>query len=197
MQNFIAGARVAVFTMLVVVVGYTLVMLGIAGAVAPDNARGSLIMREDGTAVGSSLIAQKFTNPAYFWPRPSAVDYNGAGAGGSNKSPTSSDLTERATETVAAHGATVENPLPAELAAASGGGLDPHITRRAALYQAARVAEARGLPLADVEALVRQHSFLPGGFLTPDPLVNVLELNLALNARSPAPQIAPPAEASE
>ncbi|MGH6952168.1 MAG: potassium-transporting ATPase subunit C, partial [Vitreimonas sp.] len=66
MQNFIAGARVAVFTMLVVVVGYTLVMLGIAAAVAPENARGSLIARADGTIVGSRLIAQGFTHPAYF-----------------------------------------------------------------------------------------------------------------------------------
>jgi K+-transporting ATPase ATPase C chain len=195
MQDFIAGARVAIFTMLVVVVGYTLVMLGIAGAVAPDSARGSLITREDGTIIGSRLIAQNFTHPAYFWPRPSAVGYNGAGAGGSNKSPTSTDLTERAAETVAAYGATAANPLPAELAAASGGGLDPHITQRAALYQATRVAEARGIAVADVEALIHAHSFLPGGFLTPDPLVNVLELNLALNARSPAPEIAPPAEA--
>jgi K+-transporting ATPase ATPase C chain len=195
MQLFIAGVRVAIFTLLVCVVGYTLVMLGIAQAVAPDNARGSLITREDGTIVGSRLIAQGFTHPAYFWPRPSAVGYNGAGAGGSNKSPTSPDLTERATETVAAYGATAQNPLPAELAAASGGGLDPHITQRAALYQAPRVAEARGLPLAEVEALIRQQSFLPGGFLTPDPLVNVLELNLALDERSPAPEVAPPEEA--
>jgi potassium-transporting ATPase KdpC subunit len=194
MQNFIAGARVAIFTMLVVVVGYTAVMLGIAGAVAPDNARGSLIAREDGTILGSRLIAQGFTHPAYFWPRPSAVGYNGAGAGGGNKSPTSTDLTDRAAETVAAYGATAENPLPAELAAASGGGLDPHITQRAALYQAPRVAEARGLPVADVAALIRAHSFLPGGFLTPDPLVNVLELNLALNDRSPAPVIQPATE---
>jgi len=196
MQNFIAGARVAVFTMLVAVGAYTAVMLGIATAVAPDNARGSLITREDGTVVGSRLIAQGFSDPAYFWPRPSAVGHNGAGAGGSNKSPTSADLTERATETVAAYGATAENPLPAELAAASGGGLDPHITQRSALYQAIRVARARGLQRADVEQLIRQHSFLPGGFLTPDPLVNVLELNLALNERSPAPEILPPAESS-
>jgi K+-transporting ATPase ATPase C chain len=197
MQDFIAGARVAAFAFLVAVVGYTAVMLGIAAVLAPDSARGSLIAREDGSIVGSRLIAQGFTHPAYFWPRPSAVGYNGAGAGGSNKSPTSPDLTARASETVAAYGATAENPLPAELAAASGGGLDPHITRRAALYQAARVAAARGLPPADVEALIRQHSFMPGGFLTPDPLVNVLELNLALNELTPAPETAPPEGSAE
>ena len=154
---------------------------GVGRVVAPDTAQGSLITAADGTVVGSRLIAQKFTEPRYFWPRPSAVDYNGAGAGGSNKSPTSPDLTDRATEIVAQYGATAANPLPPELAAASGGGLDPHITEHAALYQAPRVAAARGLPLADVEALIRAQAFAPGGFLTPDRLVNVLELNLALD----------------
>jgi K+-transporting ATPase ATPase C chain len=139
--------------------------------------------------VGSRLIAQKFTQPRYFWPRPSAVDYNGSGAGGSNKSPTNPDVTKRAKETVTQYAATSANPLPAELAAASGGGLDPHITERAALYQASRVATARGMPQADVDGLIRQHAFQPGGFLTPDRLVNVLELNLALDRRNPAPAV--------
>jgi K+-transporting ATPase ATPase C chain len=173
--------------MLVCVVGYSLAILGAARILAPQTAQGSLIVRSDGTVAGSRLIAQKFIQPGYFWPRPSAVDYNGAGAGGSNKSPTSADLTERARGTVAAYGATPQNPLPAELAAASGGGLDPHITERAALYQAARVAAARGIPQSEVETLIRQSAAAPGGFLTPDLLVNVLELNLALDQRSPTP----------
>jgi K+-transporting ATPase ATPase C chain len=109
------------------------------------------------------------------------VDYNAAGAGGSNKSPTSSDLTDRAREIAAQHGATAANPLPPELAAASGGGLDPHISERAARYQVARVAAARGVPAADVEAVLAARVFAPGGALTPDRLVNVLELNLALD----------------
>ena len=71
--------------------------------------------------------------------------------------------------------------MPPELAAASGGGLDPHISEHAALYQAERVAEARGLPQSQVETLISEHAFAPGGFLTPDRLVNVLELNLALD----------------
>jgi K+-transporting ATPase ATPase C chain len=79
------------------------------------------------------------------------------------------------------YGATTANPLPPELAAASGGGLDPHISERAALYQAKRVAEARGLQSSQVETVVRQHVFAPGAFLTPDRLVNVLELNVALD----------------
>jgi K+-transporting ATPase ATPase C chain len=192
MQTVLASLRVAVATMLIVVVGYTIAVFGIARVVAPDNAQGSLITNAEGVVVGSRLIAQKFTQPGYFWPRPSAVDYNGAGAGGSNKTPTSPDVAKRAAETVAQYGATAANPLPAELAAASGGGLDPHITERAALYQIPRVAAARGVSPSDVEVLVKNSAFAPGGTLTPDRLVNVLELNLALDRRAPAPQ--PPSQ---
>jgi K+-transporting ATPase ATPase C chain len=131
------------------------------------------------------LIAQKFEQPHYFWPRPSAPDYNASGAAGSNKSPTSTDLTERATKLVAAYGASSDKPLPADLAAASGGGLDPHITQRAAHYQAARVAQARGLSESRLQQLIDTQAFSPGGSLTPDRLVNVLELNLALDRVSP------------
>lgn len=181
MQSLIASLRITLATMLVCVGGYTLVILGVAQVLTPDAANGSLIRRPDGTVVGSRLIAQKFEEPRYFWPRPSAVDYNAAGAGGSNKSPTSPDLTERATGLIAQYGATAENPLPADLAAASGGGLDPHITERAALYQAERVAAARGIPTAQVRALIQKHAFSLGGPLTPDRVINVLELNLALD----------------
>ncbi|MBK9128223.1 MAG: potassium-transporting ATPase subunit C [Phycisphaerales bacterium] len=181
MQSLITSLRIAVATMLVCVGGYTLVILGIAQLATPETANGSLLQRSDRTIVGSRLIAQKFEQPRYFWPRPSAVDYNAAGAGGSNKSPTSPELTERAAELVARYGATVGNPLPADLAAASGGGLDPHITERAALYQAERVARERGFPCEDVEALISKLAFSPGGPLTPERVVNVLELNLALD----------------
>jgi K+-transporting ATPase ATPase C chain len=181
-RSLIASVRVALVTIAVCVIGYTGVILGVAQLLEPDTANGSLITNADGVVVGSRLIAQKFTAPEYFWPRPSAVDYNGAGAGGSNKSPTSTDLTDRAVELVAQYGATPDKPLPPELVAASGGGLDPHISEHAALYQAARVAGARGLPPARVEALIRDHAFAPGGPLTPGRVVNVLELNLALDA---------------
>jgi K+-transporting ATPase ATPase C chain len=187
MTNFLASIRVVVATMLICVAGYAMAIWAIAQVLTPATANGSLITAPDGTVIGSRLIAQKFTQPRYFWPRPSAVDYNGAGAGGSNKSPTSPDLTARGQEIVALYGATAANPLPPELAAASGGGLDPHISERAALYQAPRVAAARGLAEPAVEALIREHVFAPGGFLTPDRLLNVLELNLALD-RSGAAQ---------
>jgi len=149
--------------------------------VTPGTAEGSLIKDKNGKIIGSHLIAQSFTNAIYFWPRPSAVGYNAAGAGGSNKSPTSTNLTERALQLIEQYGASVEKPLPANLAAASGGGLDPHITEHAALYQAERVAKARNIPPSQVETLIKQHAFAPGGALTPDRLVNVLELNLALD----------------
>ena len=188
MDTLLASARVVVATMLICVAGYAGVIWVVGQVLTPATANGSLVTTSDGTIVGSRLIAQKFTQPRYFWPRPSAVDYNGAGAGGSNKSPTSPDLTARANEIVALYGATADDPLPAELAAASGGGLDPHISEHAALYQAKRVADARGMPLSQVESLVHQNAFSPGAILTPDRLVNVLELNLALDRLAAARQ---------
>jgi K+-transporting ATPase ATPase C chain len=183
MKSLIASIRLVVATMLICVAGYAAVILGFAKMVTPNTAEGSLIKDKDGKIIGSRLIAQNFTNAIYFWPRPSAVGYNGAGAGGSNKSPTSSDIADRArTNTIPQFGATAEKPLPADLAAASGGGLDPHITERAALYQVDRVAKARSVSQSQVEALIKQHASAPGGFFTPDRLVNVLELNLALDA---------------
>jgi len=181
MQSFLASIRIAVATMLICVVGYAIAVWAVAQAISPDTANGSLITSENGTVIGSRQIAQAFTEPRYFWPRPSAVDYNAAAAGGSNKSPTSTDVADRGREMVERYGATPQNPLPADLATASGAGLDPHISEAGALYQVARVAEARGLERSRVEALVHSAAFSPGGILTQDRIVNVLELNLALD----------------
>lgn len=185
MESLIAGMRLTVATLLVCVAGYTGVILALAQIAVPDSAQGSLIRGKDGKIAGSRLIGQNFTQPRYFWPRPSAAGkdgYDATSAAGSNKSPTSSDLTERARKTIAQYGASATTPLPADLAAASGSGLDPHISGRAALYQAGRVAKARGLSQSEVETLIRRSAFAPGGFLTADRVVNVLELNLALDA---------------
>tara|TARA_R110002020_G_scaffold6352_12_gene26807 strand:- start:3855 stop:4364 length:510 start_codon:yes stop_codon:yes gene_type:complete len=167
--------------MLICVAGYTTAVWAVAQAVSPDTANGSLITGPDGAIVGSRQVAQAFTRPEYFWPRPSAVDYAGAAAGGSNKSPTSIDVANRGQEMVDRYGASPDNPLPADLAAASGAGLDPHISEAGALFQAARVAEARGMEPAQVETLIRNAAVAPGGVLTRDRIVNVLELNLALD----------------
>ncbi len=181
MQSLITSLRLALITLAVCSVSYTAVILGLAHIVAPQSAEGSLIVKPDGTVLGSRLIAQAFTQPRYFWPRPSAVGHNAAGAGGSNKSPTSPDITARAKQTIASYGASTANLLPADLAAASGSGLDPHITECAALWQAERVAGARLLDRSSVAALVREHAFAPAVGMTEGRIVNVLELNLALD----------------
>jgi K+-transporting ATPase ATPase C chain len=185
MQNFLASIRIVVATMAICVAGYAALIWAIGQTFTPDTANGSIVTRADGTIVGSRLIAQNFTQPKYFWPRPSAAGkdgYDATSAAGSNKSPTSTDVADRAKTIVVRYGATAERPLPPELAAASGGGLDPHISVHAALYQAPRVAQARGVPQAEIERLINEQAFSPGAFLTPDRLVNVLELNLALDA---------------
>ena len=182
MNLFTASLRVAFATMLICVVGYATAVWTIAQTLVPDTANASLIRNADGTIVGSRQLAQAFTETRYFWPRPSAVDHDGAGAGGSNWSPTSDNVAERGRMLVALHGATPQNPLPADLATASASGLDPHISEEGALFQAARVADARGLDPALVETLVRNSAYAPGGFLTNGRVVNVLELNLSLDA---------------
>lgn len=188
MSDLLSGLRVTVATMAICVAGYTAVILGFAQAVTPATANGSLLTNEDGKIIGSRLIAQAFTSPAYVWPRPSAVDYDAAGAGGSNLSPANPALAERAAGLIAAHGgATEERPIPADLVTASGAGLDPHISLEGALFQVSRVAEARGVAPSVVAAQIRRLAYAPGGFFTDGRIVNVLDLNLALDAELAAP----------
>lgn len=183
MSDLLASLRIAFVSLLVCVVGYTAVVLAFACLVAPATADGSLLTRADGTVVGSRLIAQGFTQPRWFWPRPSAVGYDAASAGGSNLSPTNPALAERAQRLLSAAGATAAHPLPADLATASGSGLDPHLRESSALWQVPRIAAARGLPESTVAALVHEHAFAVGGWPGGERLVNVLELNLALERR--------------
>lgn len=180
MNYLLPSLRLWIVTFLVCVVGYSALMLGFAQTVAPFQANGSII-EVDGRAIGSELIAQDFKSPRYFWPRQSAVGYDGMGAGGSNKSPTSPELTERAEEIIARYGATADNPIPADLVAASGGGLDPHISLAGALYQADRVAAARGMTAAEVKRMIEAKAVSAAGPFAPERIVNVLELNLALD----------------
>lgn len=174
--------RLLIVTQLICVAGYVGIMLTFAKVATPDTASASILTDAKGNPIGSRLVAQNFVRPDYFWPRPSAVDFNGGGAGGSNKSPTSPELTERANEIIARHGASADRLLPPDLAAASGSGLDPFITEAAARFQLPRVAAARGIEPAMIEPLIAGASTMPGGFLTGERIVNVLELNLALEA---------------
>ena len=166
---------------------YPLVVTGIGQVAFAPQAAGSLIVR-DGKTVGSALIGQSFSDPKHFWGRPSATSpmANNAGAsGGSNLGPLNPALTDAVRGRIEAlrtadPGSTA--PVPVDLVTASGSGLDPHISVAAAQYQAARVARLRSLPPAQVLALIDQHS--EGrllGFIG-EPRVNVLQLNLALDA---------------
>jgi K+-transporting ATPase ATPase C chain len=185
MSDFITSIRLSVLSLVVCSAAYPLVMVGFASIVAPEARQGSLIRKDDGTVVGSRLLAQNFTRPEYFWPRPSACDYNASATGGSNLSPTNPKITERAEEIIGRLQPGENQRVPADLVLASGGGMDPHITLSAAMFQVPRVAAARNLPVEQLEELVRRHADAPtlvafGG----ESIVNVLELNLAIDAQA-------------
>jgi K+-transporting ATPase ATPase C chain len=173
-------------------IAYPLLITGIAKLAFPHQAEGSLI-QEDGKLIGSTLIGQSFSDPRYFWGRPSATSpqpYNGLASGGSNFGPLNPALLDAVKANAKAlHDADPDNqqPIPVELVTASGSGLDPDISIAAARYQAARVARARGLAVERVEALIdaRQEGRL-FGFIG-EQRVNVLGLNLALDRMNQRP----------
>lgn len=184
MPNLIASIRLTVLSLVVCAAAYPALVLGFAAVAAPEARQGSLIRRADGTLVGSRLLAQEFTRPEYFWPRPSACGYNASATGGSNLSPTNPRITERAKEIIQRLQPGKGQLVPAELVTASGGGMDPHLTLAAALFQAPRVAAARNVPTAEIEQLIRSHTDSPTlAALGGESLVNVLELNLALDRK--------------
>jgi K+-transporting ATPase ATPase C chain len=168
---------------------YPLIVTGLAQILFPQHANGSLIVR-DGKVIGSQLIGQYFDKPKYFWGRPSATSpfpYNAAASSGSNLGPTNPVLVEAIKARVAALRAADpgnDAPVPVDLVTASASGLDPHISPAAALYQAHRVARMRGLEERQVKDLVGQSTEGRQFGLLGEPRVNVLKLNLALDAFS-------------
>lgn len=195
----LAQLRPAITMILIMTVitgaAYPLVITGIAQLVFPYQANGSLVVRQ-GKTIGSALIGQSFTGDAWFHGRPSATTgadpadpsksiaspYNAGASGGSNLGPTSAALVERVAAAAKQEGAVASGPVPVDLVTTSASGLDPDITPAAALFQVTRVARARGLSDAQVRALVKTHIEDRVIGLIGEPHVNVLRLNLALDA---------------
>jgi K+-transporting ATPase ATPase C chain len=188
---------ILLFVILSVVTGaiYPLIVTGIAQLAFPRQANGSLIER-DGELVGSALIGQPFSDPKYFWSRPSATSafpYDSSSSTGSNLGPLNPALTEAVkarTDALRAADPTQTAPIPIDLVTASGSGLDPQISPAAAAYQVARVARVRRLPEDRVRDLVVRYTEGRQWTIFGEPRVNVLKLNLALDSLG-APAIAP------
>jgi K+-transporting ATPase ATPase C chain len=185
---------IVLFLLLTLVTGvaYPLVVTGVAKAVFPTQAGGSILLK-NGTPVGSSLIGQSFSDPQHFWSRPSATSpqpYNGLASGGSNLGPLNPALTDGIKSRIdALHGVDPANngsvpnpPIPVDLVTASASGLDPDISLAAAYYQAPRIARERGLQPEAVQALITAHARGRWLGILGEPRVNVLDLNLALDA---------------
>ena len=168
-------------------IAYPLVVTGVAGAVFPAQAAGSLVLK-DGKPVGSALIGQNFSDAGHFWGRPSATSpmaYNAGGSSGSNLGPLNPALTDAVKGRLQALRAADPGntaAVPVDLVTASASGLDPHISLAAARYQAARVARVRQLPPEQVMALVDAHTDKPQVAFLGEARVNVLALNMALEA---------------
>jgi len=180
---------ITLFIVLSVITGivYPLVVTGISRVAFPAAATGSLVVK-DGKPIGSTLIGQNFSDPGHFWGRPSATSpqpYNANASGGSNQGPLNPALVDAVKGRIdALRAADPENklPIPADLVTASASGLDPHISPAAAAYQVERVARARKLTLAQVGELVAKYTEGRQWGIFGEPRVNVLNLNLALEA---------------
>ena len=188
----------SLFVLLSVLTGvlYPLVVTGIAQVLFPAQANGSLLV-QDGRPIGSRLIGQSFTDPRYFWGRPSATaghPYNALASGGSNLGPLNPALIEAVQARIAAlkvADPANPRPIPADLVLASASGLDPHISPAAAVYQVERVARRRGLDAGRVAALVQAHTESRWLGLLGQPRVNVLELNRALDRLTATDAVGP------
>jgi len=186
-KNLIVAVLMTIVTTLLLGVVYPLAITGLAQVLFPDKANGQLIER-NGTVIGSRIIGQGFSSPGYFRARPSAAGtgYDAANSGGTNLGPTNKKLIDAVGAGV--KGANKENPgvpVPIDLVTSSASGLDPHISPANAAFQSPRVARERGVPEAEIRRLVEIHSAgRQFGFLG-EPVVNVLELNLALDELHP------------
>ena len=176
--------RFTIVTAILLGLGYPLFVTGIAAVIFPHQANGSLIQLQDGTVIGSSLLAQSFTSDKYFHPRPSAAGngYDATASGGSNLAQSNKALVDRIQASI--DKLSKENPgkpVPIDLVTTSGSGLDPDITPDAADFQVPRVAKARGISEDRIRQLVAQHTASRQLGILGEPRVNVLELNIDLD----------------
>ena len=189
-KNLITAVLMTVATTVLLGIIYPLVVTGLAQLIFPKQANGQLIQR-DGKTIASSIIAQGFSSPGYFHPRPSFAGngYDPTNTNGSQLGPTNQKLIDRVKGDVAnAHAENPSVPVPIDLVTGSASGLDPHITPAAAEFQLPRVAKERGTTVEQLRALVEKHTEdRQFGFLG-EPRVNVLELNLELDERFPTKQ---------
>jgi K+-transporting ATPase ATPase C chain len=189
-QQLFPALRMMIVMTILTGIAYPLAVTGLAQMLFRDKANGSL-KTQNGQVIGSALIAQNFTKPEYFHPRPSAAGndgYDATSSSGSNLGPTSQKLADRVKASVAKFrqdNPDYTGPLPADLVTASASGLDPHISPASAQAQAARVAKARGISPDQLQALIAAHTENPDWGVLGEPRVNVLELNLALDNAVP------------
>ena len=189
-NQILPGLRINLFATLLFGIVYPLAITGICQVLFPHQANGSLITKGD-RVIGSELIGQSFTKPEYFHPRPSAAGdkgYDATSSGASNYGPTNKKLIDRVTASIdqfRKENPDYRGPIPADLVTASASGLDPHISPDSARAQVARVAKARALTIEQVNRLIDQYTEDPTLGLLGDPRVNVLKLNLALDAQFP------------
>jgi len=189
-EQILPGLRIKIFFTVLLGVIYPLAMTGISQAVFPHQANGSLIKVGD-KVIGSEIIAQNFTKPEYFHPRPSVAGNNGfdgTASGGSNFGPTNKKLVDRVTASIEQfrkENPDFHGPIPADLVTTSASGLDPHLSPDSAAAQVGRVAAARGLSADQVNQVVNQLTEGPDLGVLGESRVNVLKLNLALDRKYP------------
>jgi K+-transporting ATPase ATPase C chain len=195
MKTIIIALRATVVTLILTGLVYPFVMTGLAQALFPWRANGSLVTDEKGQVVGSELIGQRFSNPAYFQPRPSAAGekgYDATASSGSNLGPTSEKLRDRINDDIKrlkSQNPDATEPIPAELVTTSASGLDPHLSPEAMNWQVARVAKARGVAAERIQAVIDAHVEGRTFGILGESRVNVLLVNLALDRQFGRPTI--------
>lgn len=195
MNNLRSPLALAAITLLIFGIIYPAAMTGLAQLLSPHGAAGKPVYR-DGALVGFENIGQPFNSPLYFWGRPSAVGYDASATGGSNRGPSNPDFLQlvqsRIDTLLKYHPGIGPEDIPPDMVTASGSGLDPHISREAALIQVKRIAASRRISEEKVRELVESHTQRPLlGILGPGNIVNVLKLNLALDEEAKIEKGAP------